>query len=183
MLHVANKLTCNLLAVIASPLPAPGVPANSLSRRVILPCPEEDCGPFPVQPIPPPSPAAELSDSRDAVPENSLQARDALLCPLGEGCGPIVVYPPQKRSAPSVDCALVEGCGPIVVPPNSPPSGSESTVSLRSPAVCTEWVGPLPIGSECFTSGPYAGQCIPFYCLQRPDTCGCPGAPPPAAQT
>ena len=143
MLHVDKELTCNLLAVFASPLPAPMVPANSLSTRIVLPCPlGEDCGPFPVEPI-----------------------------------------PPQKRSTPSVDCALAEGCGPIVVPPNTPPSGSESTVSLRSPAVCTEWVGPLPIGDECFTSGPYAGQCIPFYCLQRPDTCGCPGSPPPAAQT
>ena len=105
-------------------------------------------------------------------------------CPLGVGCGPIVVPPTipeqQERSVPlSVDCPLGKGCGPIVVPPIEPVAASMSKRSLLSTRACTKLTGPIPIGEQCFTNGPHAGQCIPFYCLQRPDTCGCPGAPPP----
>lgn len=87
-----------------------------------------------------------------AIPGSPLPPRDALPCPLGGDCGPIVV--------------------------NSTPTSTSSA----SAATCTDHHGIVPIGSECFESGPHAGQCISFECLEFPDTCGCPGAPPPSAR-
>ena len=90
-----------------------------------------------------------------AIPGDPLPPRDASPCPLGGDCGPIVV---------------------------DPTTTSTSSASLPSATTCTHHRGPVPIGTECFESGPHAGQCISFECLEFPNTCGCPGAPPEPAQ-
>ncbi|CAF9914027.1 MAG: hypothetical protein ALECFALPRED_009211 [Alectoria fallacina] len=110
-------------------------------------------------PVPPPDCAPNTCPvdiaPHGAIPGNPLPPRDASPCPLEGDCGPLTV-------------------GPIILSPTS-----TSTVSPPSPT-CTVHDGPVPIGEECFTSGPHAGQCISFECLESPNTCGCPGAPPPA---
>ncbi|KAF6219739.1 hypothetical protein HO133_003564 [Letharia lupina] len=89
-----------------------------------------------------------------AIPGNLLPPRDASPCPLDEDCGPIVVGPTPTTT---------------------------SSISVPSATTCTVHHGPVPIGTECFESGPHAGQCITFECLELPNACGCPNASPPAA--
>ena len=70
-----------------------------------------------------------------AFPGNLLPPRDASPCPLDEDCGPIVVGPTPTTT---------------------------SSISIPSATTCTAHHGPVPIGTECFESGPHAGQCITF---------------------
>lgn len=109
-------------------------------------------------PIPPP-------DCALATPSTCTMPVDT----LGHGALPGNILPPRDISP----CPLGGDCGPIVVTP------TPTSTSSASAATCTDHHGPIPIGEECFTSGPHAGQCITFECLDFPDACGCPGAPPP----
>ena len=98
-------------------------------------------------------------------------------CP---GTPPPVATKENRSVAAPLNCMLEGGCNPITTDPIIQSSTSTSTVTPPAPT-CTIFQGPIPIGTICFISGPRTGECISIECLDRPDACGCPGAPPPAA--
>ena len=177
------------------------IPGNSLPPRDPSPCPlDEDCGAIVVDLL-------STSTSSASLPAATTCTTPTGAIPIGfecfdsgphagqcisieclehpNNCGCPGAPPPEARKekrsvAAPLNYALKDGCNPITTIPVIPSSTSTSTVTSPSP-ICTNFHGPVPIGTECFISGPRTGECITFECLERPDTCGCPGAPPPAA--
>lgn len=155
------------------------IPGNSLPPRDASPCAlGGDCGPIVVDPT-----STSISSAPAATCTEGGSAAIGFVCfESGPHAG-------QCITIACLDRPNTCGC-PDAPPPAAarkekrtadPAPTSTSTVTSPSPT-CTDHHGPIPIGEECFTSGPLAGQCVSIACRESPNTCGCPGAPPPAAR-
>ncbi|KAL9129470.1 MAG: hypothetical protein Q9175_007287, partial [Cornicularia normoerica] len=159
--------------------PHHGIPGDPLPPRDASPCPlDADCGPIVVDPTPASTPSASATT---CTPHRGI-------VPIGSECFESGPHAGQCISFECLDHPNTCGC-PDAPPPAArkekrtvdPALTSTSTEAPPSPT-CTKPHGAIPIGEECFTTGPHAGQCISFECLDHPNTCGCPDAPPPAAR-